>query len=101
VDLVQDVPTAIKSSRPKHLVPHICLGSITDSATEEPWHTISSACVDCDDDVAHPPAIQNAMVQSSPHQCVFRLQSGRSPFLSMPVETADILVKICRAYQSR
>ncbi|KAL4879333.1 alpha/beta-hydrolase [Aspergillus karnatakaensis] len=101
VDLVQDVPAEIKASRVKHLVPHICLRSFIDASTEEPWHAIPSAYVVCDDDVALPPAIQDSMAKSLVHPRVFRLQSGHSPFLSMPVETADILEKIYRGYESQ
>ncbi|KAI9035553.1 alpha/beta hydrolase [Aspergillus affinis] len=95
VDLVQDVPEEIKASRAKHLLPHICLRSFTEEGTEEPWHTIPSAYIICDDDLALPPAIQDSMIKSLVHPRVFRLNSGHSPFLSMPTEMADILFEIC------
>ncbi|PLB47688.1 alpha/beta-hydrolase [Aspergillus steynii IBT 23096] len=97
VDLVQDVPAEIKASRTKHMLPHICLRSFTERATEEPWHTIPSAYIVCDDDVALPPTIQDSMIKSLNHPRVFRLNSGHSPFQSMPTETADILLEICKS----
>ncbi|CAG8109582.1 unnamed protein product [Penicillium olsonii] len=96
VDLVQDVPEETKAKKAKHALPHICLRAFLDRATEEPWHTIPSAYIACDEDIALPAAIQDNMIELLPNPRVFRLPSGHSPFLSLPNETADILELLCK-----
>ncbi|PYI03088.1 alpha/beta-hydrolase [Aspergillus sclerotiicarbonarius CBS 121057] len=93
VDLIQDVPDASKA---KHMFPHICLPAFLEPATQEPWHTIPSVYIVCEDDEALPSSIQYSMIKSLVNPRVFRLRSGHSPFLSMPMETADILEEVCK-----
>ncbi|PYH90714.1 alpha/beta-hydrolase [Aspergillus ellipticus CBS 707.79] len=96
VDLIPDVPGDVKARLSASPRGHICLAAFLDRATEEPWHTIPSAYIVCDDDRALPPAIQDSMITSLVNPKVFRLKSGHSPFLSMPDETADIVEQLCQ-----
>ncbi|RAK78249.1 alpha/beta hydrolase [Aspergillus fijiensis CBS 313.89] len=94
VDLIQDVPDEVKEKLSAALHGHICLAAFLEPSTDEPWRTIPSAYIVCDEDRALPPAIQ--MIRSLIDPQVFRLKSGHSPFLSMPNETAEILEQLCQ-----
>ncbi|CAG8125065.1 unnamed protein product [Penicillium salamii] len=95
VDVVQDVSEELKARHAKDIHSHICLPAFLEPATEEPWHTIPSTYIACDDDVALPPAMQDSMIGLLPEPRVFRLPSGHNPFWSMPDETASILTELC------
>ncbi|OJJ30192.1 hypothetical protein ASPWEDRAFT_93184, partial [Aspergillus wentii DTO 134E9] len=94
VDVVQDVSAEFKASHAKDIHSHISLPAFLEPATEEPWQTISSAYIACDDDVALPPDMQNEMIKLLPNPRVFRLPSGHNPFWSMPEETASIFAEL-------
>ena len=57
-----------------------------------PWNDIPCTYVICEQDQALPAAVARWLIQSCGVKCqVLRVESGHSPFLSMPVRTANIV----------
>ncbi|KOV74145.1 hypothetical protein ADL00_02785 [Streptomyces sp. AS58] len=67
------------------------LASVTQSLTQAAWHTLPSTYILCEQDMAIPLPLQEAMATRAQH--TERLRSGHSPFLSQPAELARILRK--------
>ncbi|KAJ6086400.1 alpha/beta-hydrolase [Penicillium canescens] len=92
--LAHDLPDDVRSRRKESLWSHICLASFMEPAVEEPWHTIPSAYIVCDEDRSLPPRLQEQMAQTLIGPILYHLKSAHSPFLSMPRQTADILQEL-------
>ncbi|KAL4738630.1 Alpha/beta hydrolase fold-1 [Aspergillus similis] len=90
-NLLPDIPKEMQAKLAKDMHPHISFPAFLETATEEPWHTIPSVYIVCDNDQALPPAVQDSMIELLPNPRVFRLPSGHTHFLSLPNQTADIL----------
>ncbi|WUD70377.1 alpha/beta hydrolase [Streptomyces sp. NBC_00510] len=65
------------------------LASVTQPLTQTAWRTIPSTYILCEQDLAIPLPLQEAMATRA--QRTVRLHSGHSPFLSQPAELARIL----------
>ncbi|MFD4589017.1 alpha/beta hydrolase [Streptomyces sp. NPDC058434] len=65
------------------------LASVTQQLTQAAWRTVPSTYILCEQDMAIPLPLQEAMAARA--QRTVRLRSGHSPFLSQPLELARIL----------
>ncbi|WP_326570118.1 alpha/beta hydrolase [Actinacidiphila glaucinigra] len=65
------------------------LASVTQPLTQAAWRTVPSTYILCEQDLAIPLPLQEAMATRA--QRTVRLRSGHSPFLSQPAELARIL----------
>ena len=62
--------------------------------TEEKFGRVSRAYIYCAQDKAIGPALQRGMVEATPCEPVFTLDSGHSPFLTAPDTLAQILLSL-------
>jgi pimeloyl-ACP methyl ester carboxylesterase len=83
-----DVAPDVAADAVRQLVPQT-VRSWTEDVTAAGWRTIPATYVLCEKDQALPPAVQENFAQRA--GSVYRLDSGHSPFLSMPGELADVL----------
>lgn len=65
------------------------LASVTQPLTQAAWRTVPSTYILCEQDLALPLPLQEAMATRA--QRTVRLRSGHSPFLSQPAELARLL----------
>ncbi|MFG2452829.1 alpha/beta fold hydrolase [Streptomyces sp. NPDC048512] len=85
-----DVATPDADSALERLVPQT-IKSFSEPLTAAAWNTITSTYIACEHDGILPLAFQEAMSQRADH--TYRLASSHSPFLSMPVELAQLITK--------
>jgi pimeloyl-ACP methyl ester carboxylesterase len=71
------------------------LVSFAGRVTQAGWRTVPTSYIVSDLDRAIPPVMQLEMARASGAE-VFHLDSGHSPFLSMPTRLADTVVSIIR-----
>jgi pimeloyl-ACP methyl ester carboxylesterase len=64
--------------------------SFTERVREAAWRDIPVSYILCEHDQAIPPALQEQMATHA-HATTYRVASGHSPFLSMPVELAALI----------
>jgi pimeloyl-ACP methyl ester carboxylesterase len=74
---------------------HQSLSAVSQPLTQASWQKIPSTYVICQKDSAIPQAVQEGMAQRA--QCVERLDTSHSPFLSRPSRLADLLRHELRA----
>ncbi|MEU4098728.1 alpha/beta hydrolase [Streptomyces sp. NPDC026673] len=65
------------------------LASVTQPLTQAAWRTVPGTYILCEQDLALPLPLQEAMATRA--QRTVRLRSGHSPFLSQPAELARVL----------
>jgi pimeloyl-ACP methyl ester carboxylesterase len=65
------------------------LASVTQPLTQAAWRTVPSTYILCEQDMAIPLPLQEAMATRA--ERAVRLRSGHSPFLSQPAELARVL----------
>ncbi|MEU0040255.1 alpha/beta hydrolase [Streptomyces sp. NPDC006333] len=65
------------------------LASVTQPLTQAAWRTVPSTYILCEEDIAIPLPLQEAMAARA--ERTVRLSSGHSPFLSQPAELARVL----------
>nr|QIY67110.1 alpha/beta hydrolase [Streptomyces sp. RPA4-2] len=65
------------------------LASVTQPLTQAAWRTVPSTYILCEEDMAIPLPLQEAMAARA--ERTVRLRSGHSPFLSQPAELARVL----------
>jgi pimeloyl-ACP methyl ester carboxylesterase len=86
-----DVPVVDAEAAAARLVPQT-IRSFNETVTAAAWRTIPSAYVICEKDQAIPVVLQEAMAERA--ATVRRLPSAHSPFLSMPVDLARLLMEL-------
>ncbi|MFF0462283.1 alpha/beta hydrolase [Streptomyces mexicanus] len=91
--LYGDLPRVAAEVAAEKLVPQ-SVKSFCEPLTRAGWHTIPSTYVICEEDRALLPQFQEDMSRRA--GAVLRLPSQHSPFLSMPEECADLLIRIAR-----
>jgi pimeloyl-ACP methyl ester carboxylesterase len=88
--LYGDLPDAQAAAAESRLVAQTA-ASFSDRVRGAGWRTIPTTYVVCDRDGAIPTPMQEEMARAA-GAAVLHLDSGHSPFLSMPAELADLLV---------
>ncbi|KAI9931995.1 hypothetical protein ASPWEDRAFT_40178 [Aspergillus wentii DTO 134E9] len=78
---------------------HTSIGVFSGASTYEPWHSIPSAYILCEEDQALPFPIQEHMAGTLGTEWIYSLKSSHFPFLSMPDRVADILEELADRVQ--
>jgi hypothetical protein len=66
--------------------------SFADQVTQVGWRTVPSTYIVCDNDQSISPEVQEKLAART--EAVYHLSSEHSPFLSMPGELTELLIKI-------
>ncbi|KAB8255671.1 Alpha/beta hydrolase fold-1 [Aspergillus pseudonomiae] len=80
---------------------HSCIGAYTESVNYEPWRDIPCAYIFCEEDRALGLPVQEMLVDMMRSSAPFPVRTGRlrashSPFYSIPLETAEVIVGFVR-----
>ncbi|KAE8375395.1 Alpha/beta hydrolase fold-1 [Aspergillus bertholletiae] len=83
---------------------HSCIGAYTESVTYEPWRDIPCAYIFCEEDRALGLPVQEMLVETMRGSAPVPVRTGRlrashSPFYSMPVETAEVIVGFVEGFE--
>ncbi|OKL62648.1 hypothetical protein UA08_01651 [Talaromyces atroroseus] len=91
---ISPLPPTIEQAKWTSVLTHSALGVFLGTATYEPWYTIPTAFIICEEDRALPPPVQEQMAQLLCTDLLYRVKSSHSVFLSNPERVAEILKEL-------
>lgn len=72
-------------------ITHACADVFQGTVLHEPWHDIPCVYVACSKDTGLPLEAQKNMASAIANVTIIELESGHSPYLSMPHKIVDII----------
>ena len=87
---ITDMANIILSDEPRQTATHPI------AITEKNWGSVPRYYIECTEDRAITPPLQQRMYREIPCEKVYKLNSSHSPFFSMPEALVDILIDIAK-----